>query len=139
GANPGGDRPDLLPVDTGDHDLGRPWCRDRNALRNRIADVVTVAQLDLEILALHRGAIADAGDLKSAFEAFRDSGYDIGQQRAIGAPHGAGLVGFAARIDPDLSAFHFGLDIAVQDQRKGALRSLYLDYLPLHAGGDARG
>src|SRR4029079_10040403 len=56
--------PDLLLVGAGDHDLGRLRSRDRDAFRDRKDHVVTVAERELQVLALHAGAIADAGDLK---------------------------------------------------------------------------
>src|SRR6266576_5764724 len=62
----GGDVADLLLVDAGDDDLGRLGHRDGDALRDRVNDIVAVAELDLKVLALHGGAIADAGDLESA-------------------------------------------------------------------------
>src|SRR5215831_14040563 len=51
---------DLAPVDAGDDHLGRLRRRDRDAGRDRIHDVMTVAERDLQVLALHGGAIADA-------------------------------------------------------------------------------
>src|SRR5262249_55638988 len=66
--------PDLLLVDAGDDDLGRLRRRDRNALRDRKDDVVTVAERNLQVLALHRRAIADAADLELGFEALCNAG-----------------------------------------------------------------
>src|SRR5689334_22862843 len=58
------DLADLLLIDAADHDLDRPRRRDRDAFRNRVVDLVAVAERELQILALHGGAIADAGDLQ---------------------------------------------------------------------------
>src|SRR4249920_3686352 len=55
----GGDMPDLLLVDARDHDLGRLRRRDRDPFRNREIDVVREAELQLQALALHGGAITD--------------------------------------------------------------------------------
>src|SRR6187397_3209003 len=63
----GGDVPDLLLIADGDHDLGRLWRRDGNAFRDREIDVMREAELQLQRLALHRGAITDAGDLQLLF------------------------------------------------------------------------
>src|SRR6185312_16005487 len=63
-ADLGGDLADLLLVRAGDGDLGRLRRHDRDAFRNRIDYVVAVAELKLKVLALDRGTIADAGDLK---------------------------------------------------------------------------
>src|SRR6516164_4936631 len=135
----GSDVADLLLVDAGDDDLGRLGYRDRGALRDRINDIVTVAELDLQVLALQGGAIADAADLESALETFGDSRHRISEQRPAGPPHGARALGIGARIDLDFAALHLGRHIAVQRDRKRALGALHLDELALHAGGDASG
>src|SRR5215831_1456606 len=135
----GGDVADFLLVDAGDDDLGRLGYRDRDALRDRINDVVAIAELDLQVLALQGGAIADAADLESALETFGHSRHRIGEQRPAGPPHGARALGIGARIDLDFAALHLGRHIAVQRDRKRALGALHLDELALHAGGDAGG
>src|SRR6266446_2254787 len=135
----GRDVADLLLVDTGDDDLGRLGHRDRDALRDRIDDIVAIAELDLQVLALQGGAIADAADLEPALETFGDSRHRIGEERPAGPPHGARALGIGARIDLDFAALHLSRHIAVQRDRKRALGALHLDELPLHAGGDAGG
>src|SRR5258708_3665387 len=62
GPDLGRDLADLLLVDAGDDDLGRLRGRDLDAGRNRIVDLVAVAERELQVLALDRRAIADAGD-----------------------------------------------------------------------------
>src|SRR3954447_16788799 len=64
---------DLLRIDSRDDDLGRLRHHDRDALRNRIDDVVRIAELQLQILALQSGAIADTTDLKLALVALGDA------------------------------------------------------------------
>src|SRR5262249_21328850 len=139
GANLGGDLTDLLPVDAADHDLGRLRRRDRDAVGNRISDVVGEAELELQVLALHRGAISDAGDLEPALEALGDALHHVLDERAVGPPHGTGALGLGARIDPHLAFLHLGLDVGMQHHRQRALRALDLDGLAFHAGGDAGG
>src|SRR5690242_20566444 len=78
---------DLLAVDAGDHHLGRLRRRDRDAVRDRIDHVVAVAERDLQVLALHGGAVADAGDLELPLEALGHPGNQVRDQRARGAPH----------------------------------------------------
>src|SRR5208282_4897652 len=56
----GGDLPNLLAIDAADHDLDRARRGDSDALGDRIDDVVAVAERELQVPALHRGAIADA-------------------------------------------------------------------------------
>src|SRR5947209_19125347 len=63
-ADLGRDLPDLLPVDAADHDLGRARRHDRDALRNRVADVVTESEREVQVLALHRRAVAHAAHLQ---------------------------------------------------------------------------
>src|SRR6187551_449221 len=60
----GGDVPNLLLVDAGDHDLGRLRGCNRDPFGNREIDVVRKAKLQLQGLTLHRGAITDAGDFE---------------------------------------------------------------------------
>src|SRR5262245_5988414 len=136
-ANLGRHLADLLLVDAGHHDLGRPRCRDRDAFRDRIDDLVAVAERQLQVLALHGGAIADAGDLEPPLEAPGHAGYHVGEQRPRHAPHGAGALGVAARVDLDLAAFHLDRDVVVHHELQGPLRALHADGLPRHVGGDA--
>src|SRR6195256_1765506 len=134
-----GDVPDLLAVDAGDDDLGGLGHRDRDALRGRVHDIVAVAELDLQVLALQGGAIADAGNLEPALEPLGHTRHHVGEQGTVGAPHGAGALGVDARIDLDLGALHLGRHVAVEHERKRALGAFHVDDLPVHAGGDAGG
>src|SRR5262249_25843617 len=128
--------PDLLLVDAGDDDLGRFRRRDRDAVRDRKDDVVTVAERNLQVLALHRRAIADAADLELGFEALCNAGDQIGDQRTRRSPHGAAAVGLAARIDLDGAVLHLGDDLVGQHDLQGALWPLHLHRLALDRGGD---
>src|SRR5215467_2818231 len=130
--------PDLLLVDTGDDDLGRLRRRDSDALRDRKDDVVTVAERDLQVLALHRRAIADAADLELGLETLGDAGDQIGDQRPRRPPHGAPAVGLTARIDLDGAVLHLDDDLVRQHDLQGALRPLHLHRLALDRSGDAR-
>src|SRR5947207_14586939 len=121
---------DLLPVDAGDDDLGRFRHRDRDAFRDRVNDIVAITELDLQVLALQGGAIPDAGDLEPALEALGDAGHRIGEQRTIRSPHRAGAFGIGARIHLDLVALDLGRDVAVQRDRKRALRPFTLTAWP---------
>src|SRR5207248_8991311 len=60
----GSDLADHLAVDTGHDDLGRPRRGNRNALGDRVVDLMAVAELQMQVLALHGGAIAHPGDLQ---------------------------------------------------------------------------
>src|SRR5688572_22422327 len=58
GADLGGNLAYLLLVDAGNDDFGGLGSSDRNAGGDRVADIVAVAELQLQLLALHRRAIA---------------------------------------------------------------------------------
>src|SRR6266581_856985 len=130
--------PDLLRIDPGDDDLGRLRHHDRDTLRNRIDDIVRIAELQLQILALQGGTIAHPADLELALVALGDALDQLGHQGAIGPPHGARLLGLVARIDPQAAAFQLRRHVAVQNDLQGALRALHLDGLALDIGGHAR-
>src|SRR6185437_6063754 len=74
GADLGRNLADALNVVAGDRDLGRLRHRNRDAFRDRIDHVVAVAERELQVLALHRGAVADAGDFKLLLKALGDTG-----------------------------------------------------------------
>src|ERR1019366_678732 len=136
-ADLGGDVADFLLVDAGDHDLGRLRRRDRDAFRDREVYVVAEAELQVQRLALHRGAVADAGDLQPLLEALGHARDQIGDQRARRAPHRARPLALAARLELDRALVHLGRHVVMQHDLHGALRALDLDGLPFHVGGDA--
>src|SRR3984957_3769507 len=136
-ANLGGDLTDLLPIAAGDHDFDRPRRRNGDAFGDRIDDVVAIAERDLQILALHRGAIADAVDLEPLLKTLGDAGDQIGDQRARRAPLRAGALGFETWIDLDLAAVELHGNVVVQHDLQGAFRAFDLDRLAFHVGGDA--
>src|SRR5713226_8408976 len=86
-ADLGRDLPDLLPVDAGHHDLGRPRRRDRDAVRDRIAHIVAEPERELQVLALDGRAIAHPADLQALLEALGHARDQIVDQRARQAPH----------------------------------------------------
>src|ERR1700722_2899765 len=132
------DLPDLLLVHSRDQNLGRLRRHDRDALRDRIDHVVAVAERDLQILALHRGAIADAGDLELVLETLGDAGDEVRDEGARGTPHGAGALGLGLRINLDRALVHLHDDLVRQHEGERALGPLHLDGLTLDIGGDAR-
>src|SRR5262245_195178 len=136
-ANLGRHLADPLLVDAGHHDLGRLGRRDRDSLRDRIDDLMAVAELKLQVLALHGGAIADAGDLEPSLEALGHAGNHVGEQCPYGAPHGAGALAVVGRVDLDGAALHLDGDIVVQRELQGAFRALDAQSLARNVGGDA--
>src|SRR3569833_2887431 len=63
-ADLGGNLPDLLLVDAADLDRVRVGSLDIDAFGNGVVDVVAIAELQTQVLALGRGAIANAGDFQ---------------------------------------------------------------------------
>src|SRR5438874_5364623 len=62
GADLGCDLADALAVGAADSDQGRPFADDLDVTGDRIRDLVTVAELQIERVALDCGAVADAVD-----------------------------------------------------------------------------
>src|SRR5215469_16736839 len=119
-----------LLVGAGDLDGGRLVAFDLDVGGDREHDVVAVAELELQRLALDRGTIADAADLERLAVALRHAGQHAAHEVAGGAPHHAGLLGLAHRLDPDLVVLELHLDLAREPHRELAQLALRLD-LPL--------
>src|ERR1700722_5482814 len=85
-ADHGGDLADALPVGAADRDRRRLLADDLHVVGDREIDVVAVAQLQHQVLALDRGAISDAVDLEIAREALRDARDHIVDEGARRAP-----------------------------------------------------
>jgi len=93
---------------------------------------MAVAERELQVLALQRGAIADAGDLELLLEALGDAENQIRHLRARGAVHRLRAVGLDPRRDRDRAVREFYLDIVMHDELKLALRALHLHRLPFN-------
>src|SRR5205085_9288762 len=129
----------FLLVHAGDFDLCMLRRRNRDAFRDRKVHVVTVAERDLQVLALQRGAVADAGDLELLLEALGDAGDQVRDQGARGAPHRTRALGLVARIDLDGAVLHLRGDVVGLHHLHGALRAFDLDGLAFDVRRDARG
>src|SRR5262249_31687999 len=95
------------------------------------------AERELQFLALHRRAVADAADLQPLLETLGDAGHEIVDQGARQSPHRARALGLGARRNHDAAVLHLGHDVVVQHDLERALRPLHLDLLTLDAGGHA--
>src|SRR5689334_24424773 len=73
GANLGGDLADALNVAARHRDLGRLRHGDRDPFRDRVDHIVAVAERELQVLALQRGAVTDAGDFELLLETVGDT------------------------------------------------------------------
>src|ERR1700709_656058 len=123
-ADLGGDLADALDIVAVDDDLGRLRHRDRDAFRDRIDDVVAVAERQLEVLALQRGAIADAGDLELLLETLGDAGDQIGHLRTRGSVKRLGTVGLDPGCYRDHAVLELHFNVVMHDELKLALRAL---------------
>src|SRR5690606_31074916 len=133
-ADLGGNLADDLLVDAVDHDLGRLRHADRHAFRRLIDDVVAEAKRQLQVLALHGGAIADAGNLQPALETVLDAGQDVLDLGPRHAPLGARVLGIVARRDRDLAIIELDQNLVVDDELQLALRAFGGDGLAADSG-----
>src|SRR6185437_4245334 len=124
--------PDPLTVGPGDGDLGRLLAGDLDVARDREDHIVAVAQLQHQVLALDRGAIAHALDLQVLGEAFGHAGDHVVDEGARRTPMDARALGLVARLHHHLAVLHRGADLAAQRQlERGG------DGLPGDLDGDA--
>src|SRR5580704_8517831 len=99
GANVGRDLTDALTVRSADGDSGRPLASDPDVTRDRERDIVTIAKLEIESVALNLRAITDARDLQVDRKPLRYPDNHVIDERPRGSPHRAGLLGVAIRQD----------------------------------------
>jgi hypothetical protein len=77
GADLGGDLADALAVGAAQGDHGRSLAGDLDIARDRICDVMTLAELQIERITLYRSAISDTIDFEGDRESLRDAGYHV--------------------------------------------------------------
>src|SRR6185437_5662876 len=105
------DLADALTVGAADRDRGRPLADDLHVVGDRELHLVAIAELEVEHLALHRGAVADAVDLQIDREALRDAVHHVVDERPGGTPERPRPLGVALRPDPDLAVLHRHRDL----------------------------
>ena len=135
----GGQLTDALPIVAGDDDRGRVGRRHSQPLGNLDIDIVAVAELQTQILALRRRAVADAGDLEGLGEALGHPGHEILHERAVHAPEGACTLGLVGRADDDAPVLDAVADVLEHRHREGALRPLHGKHRAFDRRGDAAG
>src|SRR5690606_27083008 len=106
------------------------------AFRHVEVDVVAVAELKLELLALRARTVADAGDLEDLGEALRDTFDEVRHQRALHAPVAAGRLAVVGRLDRDRSVLELVVDELRQAHRQGPLGALDAELPVLDRRGD---
>src|SRR5271165_998362 len=134
-----GDLAYLALVDAGDGDFGRLGSRDRHARRDRVHDIVAVAERKLQVLARHRRLVADAVDLELLLEALGDPADQVRDLGAGHAPHRAGSLVLAMRLDMDGAAVNGERHFLGRGEFEFALGAFDGDRLTFQLRGDAGG
>src|SRR5687768_9714031 len=114
----GGELADGLLVDAADVDRGLVGRLHVQAFRNVEIDIVAVAELKLELVALRVRAVADAGDLEGLGEALGHALHQVRDQGALHAPEGARRLGGVRRLDHDRVAVDDVADLVAHAQRE---------------------
>ena len=105
--------------------------------RDRIDDVVAVAERQLQVLAGDRRLVADAADLELPLETMGDAADQVGDPRAGHAPHRAGALVLAVRLDMHGAAVDRHRHLVRRGEVEFALRAFDGDGLTLQLRGDA--
>src|SRR5690606_596475 len=128
-ADLGGDFADALLVGTGNQDLGLGGGADGDAFRRLEQHRVRETERQAQVLALHRGTVADADQLELALEAFGHAMHHVGDDRAQGAGDGDPRRILAGQLR--LAVLDLDLDVGRLGDRQRALRALDVDALGL--------
>ena len=128
---------DALLAAAADGDRRRLLALDRHVVGDGEDDVVAVAQLQLESLALHRRAIADAVDLQVLLETPRNAGDHIADQVARGAPGHPRLLRIVHGLEDDLVALDLRLDLVADVELQLAQLALGRELSSAELDGDA--
>ena len=95
---------------------------------------MAVAERELQLLALQRGAVADAGDLELLLEALGDAFHQIRDLGASGSVQRLRTVGLVPRRDLDGAVLELHVDVVVHDELKPA--GFFADLKHLKGGRD---
>src|SRR5690606_20604461 len=130
---------DNLLVDTGDDDFRRLRSRERDACGRLIDDFVAEAKRQLQVLALHGGAVTHAVDLEATLEAVLHAGQDVRDLSTGHAPLGTRILGVVARRNGDLAVIQLDQNFVIDDELQFAFRALRGDRLAVDRSGHAGG
>src|SRR5690606_282604 len=128
---------DLLLVGTGHQDFGLGRRGDGDAVRDREQDRMREAQGQVQVLALHRGTVADADQLELALEALGDAVHHVAHDRADGA--GDRHVLRLDRGEHDVAVLDLEVHALGAGHGQGALGTLDADLGVLDVDVDALG
>src|SRR3990170_6238305 len=132
----GGELADGLLVDAADLDRGLVRGLHLQAFRHVEIDIVALAELKLQLVALRIRAVADAGDLEDLGEALGHALDQVRDERALHAPEGPRRLGGVCRLDHDGFTIDGVADLVAQAERESALRPLHAEHAVLDSGGD---
>src|SRR3712207_6301503 len=119
-----GDLADELLVGPAHDDRRRRRHLELDPVGLRHADRVRVPDLDLEVLALERGTVADADDREALLEALRDALHHVREQRARESVEAAVEPLVVGPLDPRRAVLDHDPHVGVHRLAQGALRAL---------------
>ncbi|KAG1246184.1 hypothetical protein G6F65_020821 [Rhizopus arrhizus] len=102
-------------------------------------NVVRETELQLNGIALDRGAVTHANQGQLALEALAHAGNHIGHQSAHGTRHGIGVTRFVSGGKRELAFVQRNGDVASQGLGQGAQRALDSDLILLDVSFDTLG
>src|SRR5579871_926073 len=136
-ADAGGGLADQLLVDAADADLGLPRRRERDAGRRRHVDLVRVAELHRQRLALHLRAVAHADQLQRGLVALGHAVDHVGDQAAREAPHRPRALAFVAWREGERAVLVLDPNLVGDGPGQLALGALDRDGVPVERNRDA--
>src|SRR5713101_4878094 len=120
GADLGRNLADALTVGTADGDQGRPLAGDLDVAGNRIGDVMTITELQIETIALNGSTIPDTIDFEGDRKPLRYPGDHVVYQRTRRSPHRTRLLCLAFRHNRYRTIGDRGGDLIADDEAQGA-------------------
>src|ERR1035437_1691491 len=120
----GGNLADQLLVDPGHREVGRVFEFEADAVRRHDLDRVAVAEVQLQLVADLRGAIADTCDLERLAVAVRHADHHVGDERSGKAMELLVLLGFAGSLHCDGRTLHRDTHVRMEGAMKRALWTL---------------
>jgi len=100
---------------------------------------VAEAELQLQVLGIRLGAIADTVDLEVDGEAVRHATHHVAREVACRAPLHAGAPALGARLEDERIAFPGDRDVVMHHELQLAPLALGLEMLALEVDGDPGG
>src|SRR5215471_16504037 len=118
-ADLGGDLPDALAVGPAYGNCGWPFTHDLDIAGDRVGDLVTVAELQIELIPLNGGTIADTVDFEGNREPLRHPRHHVADQGSRCSPHRPRVLGLIPRRDRDRPIGNRRGDVVADDELQG--------------------